>query len=111
MSVSDVLGAQGGDLNNTSDSKYLSQISPEEINNLSRSELRDRVPSNWDIREHNGRIHIRDSKNTMRIRTDPPDRGTNFPHMHVYDGNKNPLDIFGNVVDRRSPEAHIPWDR
>ena len=45
----------------------------------------------------------------MRIRIDPPDRITNYPHVHVYDSNGNLLDSFGNIVDRKSPNGHIPY--
>jgi hypothetical protein len=29
--------------------------------------------------------------------------------MHIFDENKNPLDIKGNIVDKKSPDGHIPW--
>lgn len=28
-----------------------------------------------------------------------------------YDGNKNPLDLNGNIVDAKSPDAHIPYKK
>ncbi len=46
----------------------------------------------------------------MRIRLNPPDRTTTYPHMHFYDKNKNLLDLDGNIVDFKSPEGHIPWN-
>jgi len=31
--------------------------------------------------------------------------------MHIYDKNGKPLDINCNIVNRKSPDAHIPWDK
>lgn len=48
----------------------------------------------------------------MRVRIDPPDNvGTDYTHMNIYDKNGEPLDINGNIVNRKSPDAHIPWDK
>ena len=48
----------------------------------------------------------------MRVRIDPPDNvGTDYTHMHIYDKNEKPLDINGNIVNRKSQDAHIPWDK
>ncbi|TFV06283.1 transposase [Streptococcus sp. LYSM12] len=60
--------------------------------------------------EHNGFVHIKDDLGRMRIRLNPPDRTTTYPHMHFYDKNKNLLDLDGNIVDFKSPEGHIPWN-
>lgn len=45
----------------------------------------------------------------MRIRIDPADKVTKYPHVHIYDESGNLLDINGNVVDRKSPDGHIPY--
>ena len=37
----------------------------------------------------------------IRIRIEPPDGRTQHRHKHFYDKN-------GNIVDRKSPEAHMP---
>ena len=68
----------------------------------------DNLPEGWSKTEHNGFIHIRDENGTIRIRIDPPDKNTLYPHKHLYDKSGNPIDINGNPVDRRSPDAHIP---
>ena len=47
----------------------------------------------------------------MRVRIDPPDRITDYTHMHIYDKNVKPLNIHGNNVDVKSPAGHIPWDK
>jgi len=52
--------------------------------------------------------HIRDNDGTIRSRIDPPDSATTYPHKHYYDVNKNPLDVNGNIVNPKSPDAHIP---
>ncbi|WP_308021777.1 RHS repeat domain-containing protein, partial [Neisseria canis] len=42
------------------------------------------------------------------VRLDPPDDKTPNDHAHLYDRQGNSLDIKGNIVDRTSPDAHIP---
>jgi len=42
------------------------------------------------------------------MRIDPPDKVTNYPHKHLYDINGNSLDVNGNIVPSKSPDAHIP---
>ena len=34
---------------------------------------------------------------------------TQYPHVHVYDNDGNLLDSLGNIVDRKSPDGHIPY--
>lgn len=34
-----------------------------------------------------------------------------FKSKPVYDENKNPLDLNGNIVDAKSPDAHIPYKK
>ncbi|MBF0776543.1 transposase [Streptococcus azizii] len=67
-------------------------------------------PVGWTIDKNNGFVHIKDENGTFRIKLDPPDWRTDYPHMHIYDENENLLDINGNIVNRRSPEGHIPWN-
>ncbi|MED0993804.1 hypothetical protein [Bacillus nitratireducens] len=43
------------------------------------------------------------------MRIDPPDKVTKYYHVLLYDENKNPLDLNGNIVDAKSPDAHIPY--
>ena len=70
----------------------------------------DNLPPGWGMTEHNGHIHVRDDQGRIRIRIDPPDRNTPYRHVHFYDELGRPLDADGNVVDRRSIEAHIPFE-
>jgi len=46
----------------------------------------------------------------MRVRIDMPDNITNYQHLHIYDDTGNPLDNLGNIVDRKSPDGHLPWN-
>jgi len=54
-------------------------------------------------------IHIRDLKGNVCMRIDPPDKITQYPHVHIYDSDGNLLNIAGNIVDRKSPAGHIPY--
>ena len=92
-------------------SPKLDKLSPKEIVDLNIQELKGRLPEGWTFNEHNGRVHIKNSKGDYKIRIDPPDRLTDYNHMHIYDKNGKPLDINGNIVNRKSPDAHIPWDK
>ncbi|SUN06689.1 Uncharacterised protein [Streptococcus acidominimus] len=90
----------------------LDQLSPRDIQSMSLDEIRKAVPTDkgWRIYENNGFVHIKDELGKMRIRLDPPDKTTTYPHMHIYDENKNLLDLDGNIVAIDSPEGHIPWN-
>ena len=79
------------------------------IPNMTKQEIIDVIPDNWKYTEHNGFVHIKDETGKMRIRIDPPDKITQYPHVHVYDNNGNLLDKLGNIVDRKSPDGHIPY--
>ena len=68
------------------------------------------MPKNWTKTTNNGFIHIRDEFGNIRIRIDPPDSITKYPHKHLYDINGNSIDINGNIVSKTSPDAHIPLD-
>jgi hypothetical protein len=65
------------------------------------------LPPGWTKSTHNGHTHIRDPQGRLRIRIDPPDGRTNFPHKHFMDQSGNSLDINGNIVSPNSPAAHI----
>ena len=96
--------------NETVDDRKLDELTPEEINKLSPEELEEKLPDGWKYEEHNGRIHIKDPNGKFRIRVDPPDSKTPYKHMHFYDGNDNSLDINGNTVPRKSPDAHTQYN-
>ncbi|MBO0468776.1 hypothetical protein JZO73_14835, partial [Enterococcus plantarum] len=85
------------------------KLTPNEINNMSLDELRNSIPDDWQIFENNGRIHIKDANGNFRVKIDPPDKVTQYKHMHIYDSDYNPLDINRNIVGRKSSDAHIPW--
>ncbi|MBF0780541.1 transposase [Granulicatella sp. 19428wC4_WM01] len=51
--------------------------------------------------------HLYDENGVRRFRFDRPDKDTPYYHMHVYDENKQLLDINGNRVDESSPDGHI----
>ena len=79
--------------------KNLSQMTPREISRLSEQQMRNSLPDGWTFHKHNGRIHIKDANGNMRVRVDPPDARTNYQHIHIYNQNKQPLDINGNVTE------------
>lgn len=80
------------------------------ISKMSKSQLKSNLPDGWNFFENNGRIHIKDTNKHFRVRIDPPDKVTNYKHMHIFDEKGNPLDINGNIVNEKNPKAHIPWD-
>ena len=79
------------------------------IPNMTKQDIIDNIPDDWNYTEHNGFVHIRDADGNIRIRIDPPDKITNYPHVHAYDSDGNLLDSAGNIVDRKSPDGHIPY--
>lgn len=79
------------------------------IPNMTKEEIILSKPDDWEYTEHNGFVHIRDTDGKIRIRIDPPDKTTNYPHVHVYDSKGNLLDINGRVVDRKCADGHIAY--
>ena len=79
------------------------------VSNMTKQEIIDAIPDNWKYAEHNGFVHIKDEAGKIRIRIDPPDKVTQYPRIHVYDNDGNLLDSLGNIVDRKSPDGHIPY--
>ena len=79
------------------------------IPNMTKQDIIDSIPDDWNYTEHNGFVHIRDADGDIRIRIDPPDKVTQYPHVHAYDSVGNLLDSVGNIVDRKSPDGHIPY--
>lgn len=44
----------------------------------------------------------------MKIRLDPPQKGTPFHHMHLnFPGQKDAYDIYMHPIDYRKPGAHL----
>jgi len=68
----------------------------------------DDLPSGWTKTTNNGFTHVKDANGNIRVRIDPPDAKTPYPHKHLYDEAGNSLDINGNIVSPKSPDAHIP---
>lgn len=87
----------------------INNLDTNNIPNMTKQDILNKIPDSWKYTEHNGFVHIKDDTGTMRIRIDPPDKVTSYPHVHVYDNNGNLLDVLGNIVDRKSPDGHIPY--
>ena len=81
------------------------------LNNMTKTQLKENIPKDWSYYENNGRVHIKDANGNFRVRIDPADKVTNYQHMHTFDANGNPLDINGNIVGKKSPNGHIPWNK
>jgi hypothetical protein len=92
------------------ENKTILDKTPDEISNMTRKQLEDSIPDGWDFQNHNGRVHIKDENGNYRVRIDPPDKKTNYTHIHIFDENKNPLDIDGNIVLSKDPSGHIPYN-
>lgn len=76
---------------------------------MNKQEIINSIPDDWEVFENNGFVHIKDEKGITRIRIDPPDEiGTPIDHIHIYDENKKPLDINGNIRSKKEKEVHIP---
>ncbi len=54
--------------------------------------------------------HFQDAHGRVRARIDPPDSYTDYRHLHLYDEFGSSLDELGRIVERTSPEAHIPLE-
>ena len=95
LTSSDAQGGNTGQPSATPGQENLNDVDP------------DNLPEGWRRTDHNGHTHIRDADGRIRIRIDPPDPRTPFPHRHHYDPQGRPLDSRGQVVSPRSPDAHI----
>ncbi|WP_253944730.1 hypothetical protein [Paenibacillus sp. NEAU-GSW1] len=87
---------------------FAGQINSTNIPNMTKKEILDSLPADWKYTENNGFVHVKDANGNIRMRIDPPDKVTKYDHVHLYDENGNSLDINLNIVDRKSPDAHIP---
>ena len=104
----DSVGKVSGSGSKTADN-IAKNLDTNNIPNMTKQEIIDAIPDNWKYTEHNGFVHIKDEAGKIRIRIDPPDKVTQYPHVHVYDNDGNLLDGLGNIVDRKSPDGHIPY--
>lgn len=73
---------------------------------MTKNDILEGLPSNWKHNENNGFVHIE-----MLMKIDPSDKVTKYDHVHIFDESGNPLDVNLNVVDRKSPDAHIPYKK
>ena len=89
---------------------YLTDKTPKDISEMTRKQLKENTPEDWDFQEHNGRIHIKDDNGNYRVRVDVPDKHTPYNHIHILDENGNPLDANGNIVSPKDPAGHIPYN-
>lgn len=85
-------------------------MTPSELNKLTPDQIKKALPDGWTYSgSPDGRFtHIKDSSGNYRIRIDPADKVTTYPHMHIFDDVGNALDINGNIVPANSIDAHIP---
>lgn len=90
---------------------FAGEINAENIPNMSKQEILDSLPRDWKYTENNGFVHIRDTNGNVRMKIDPPDKVTKYDHVHLFDESGNPIDVNLNVVDRKSPDAHIPYKK
>ena len=88
----------------------LNNMTPSELNKLTPDQIKKALPDGWTYSgSPDGRFtHIKDSSGNYRIRIDPADKVTAYPHMHIFDDVGNALDINGNIVPANSIDAHIP---
>ncbi|MUG46155.1 transposase [Paenibacillus woosongensis] len=78
---------------------------------MSKQEILNSLPKDWKYTENNGFVHIRDANGNVRMKIDSPDKVTKYDHVHLFDESGNPFDVNLNVVDRKSPDAHIPYKK
>ncbi|WP_419185173.1 hypothetical protein [Lysinibacillus sphaericus] len=90
---------------------FVGKINADNIPNMTKNDILEGLPSNWKHTENNGFVHIRDANGNVRMKIDPPDKVTKYDHVHIFDESGNPLDVNLNVVDRKSPDAHIPYKK
>ncbi|UFT99584.1 hypothetical protein KO561_00980 [Radiobacillus kanasensis] len=90
---------------------FAGKINADNIPNMTKNDILEGLPSNWKYTENNGFVHIRDANGNVRMKIDPPDKVTKYDHDHIFDESGNPIDVNLNVVDRKSPDAHIPYKK
>ena len=110
-------GGDGGGLLKKAEGKgepvgnFAGKINAENIPNMTKQEILDSLPKDWKYTENYGFVHIRDVNGNIRMKIDPPDKVTRYDHVHLFDESGNPVDVNLNVVDRKSPDAHIPYKK
>ncbi|ARW06255.1 transposase [Bacillus atrophaeus] len=91
--------------------KFGGEIIAKNIPNMSKKVILDSLPTEWKYTENNGFAHVRDTSGNIRMRIDPHDKMTKYEHVHLFDKNGNQLDENLRIVDRKSPDAHIPYKK
>lgn len=99
-----------GDASRVSGVARINEMSPRQITSLSKGQLKESLPDGWTFTENNGFVHIKDEAGVMRLRLDPPTSSVPYSHYHLYDENRNPLTVDGEITSRTSPDAHIPYN-
>ncbi len=54
-------------------------------------------------------MEFQDKFGVVRVKIHPPDRVTNYNHLHIYNKAGNSLDKNLKVVDKKHLDAHIPY--
>jgi len=108
--VTEEIGVVSKGLSNA-ENIFAGKIRTNDIPNMSKNEILEKIPSDWKYTENNDFVHMRDADGNIRMRIDPPDKVTNYDHVHLYDEKGNPLDASLNIIDRKSPDAHIPYQK
>jgi len=86
-------------------------IDGKNIGDMTKQEIIDSVPDTWEIHDNNGFVHIKDESGKTIIEIHPPDKVTNYEHIHIYDELGNSLDINGVPRFYKDIEVHIPLKR
>ncbi|MBO0468129.1 hypothetical protein JZO73_11385 [Enterococcus plantarum] len=81
------------------------------IPKMSKSDILNSIPKDWSYTENNGFVHVRDSNGQVRMKIDPPDKVTKYDHVHLFDKDGNVINKNGQIVGRKSSEAHIPYKK
>jgi|GEM_PF-4315150 peptidoglycan hydrolase-like protein with peptidoglycan-binding domain len=85
-------------------------FNPKDLNNMSLKDILNKIPDNWDVKgPYNGHITIRDDNEAVKIRIDPPDKVTNYDHVHLKDENGNPLNDDLQITGPKDPSSHIQY--
>jgi hypothetical protein len=83
------------------------------LGSMSKSQIESSLPKNW-VRgadSTNTYVSYRDANGQQRLRFDPPDKVTQYDHLHLFDDKEGrPLDKNLNIVDRKSTDAHVRYD-
>ena len=81
-----------------------------QLESMTNQDIIDLFESNgYDVYENNGRVHVKNAKGDTILRTDPPDSGTNYHHVHLYNNNKQLLDKDLTIVEKDDSAGHIKY--